>query len=167
MISDNIYITLVTTQENCQHYFREGYCLTCELSCEHEILSYREHCQICGMLVNPDAYCPHPLWYDSICTQCEERCFHPTFTGCSCNVCDYVSDGVENPVFVTYLLNQYIVPEDMPVKDFIINVLYISYETSLTTGYWEWIGQSASAYEVPEGAKFSDYSLSSKERPDD
>ena len=156
MISDNICITLVTTQENCQHYFREGYCLTCELSCEHEILSYREHCQICGMLVNPDAYCPHPLWYDSICTQCEERCFHPTFTGCSCNVCDYVSDGVENPVFVTYLLNQYIVPEDMPVKDFIINVLYISYETSLTTGYWEWIGHSTSAYEVPEDAKFSD-----------
>lgn len=117
---------------------------------------FETHCQICNLLVNPDAKCNHQAWENSLCVDCGERCFHPTFSGCSCNVCDYVSDGVENPIFVTFKMTQYIVPSDMTVRDFIVNILNISYEESLIDGYWEWIGQSTSMYLIPEGAKLSD-----------
>ena len=109
------------------------------------------------MTVNPDAVCNHPYWGDGLCGQCGKECEHPTFTGYTCSTCFYTS-SVENPAFVTYQGNQYVVNADMTVVDFILNKLYIAYEFTIDDGHWEWSGKDGVAKKVTEGAKLSDFS---------
>lgn len=133
---------------DCPHIFHYGICEWCGMPCAHEEWKDR-WCAYCGY------ECSHPSSYGGVCDFCGYSCQHDFENG-YCMMCNFHANDMEGTITVYYEGMAYEVPLGTTVSQFVNHYLYMDFEMSTYTGFWN-LRSDADSIPVSGETYFCDY----------
>ena len=133
---------------DCAHNFLYGTCEWCGMPCPHDEWKDR-WCAYCGY------ECFHTGWYGGVCDFCGYTCQHDFENG-YCMMCNFHANEIEGTLTVYYEGMAYEVPLGTTVSQFVNHYLYMDFEMSTYTGFWN-LRTDADSIPVGSETYFCDY----------